>query len=230
MAIIQKVNVYIGNLEILKVIKCNAKGEFSIDYPDVVNEATGKKSAKGPNKDTVEKEWYQECHKVLDAETSKCKVIIYEFKAQCKISKKLEGDQYTNGYEWIDIIDKSDFYSQQGLVLGISAEVFIETKKVFPDGNIAYIYDIADFDDRFSGNISNSQLGQNHYSHTMGEKYYIENQVPWSQENYDFFQSLNDNLENLILRLDELTKAPGKILEAVNNGGSLMITQKAPGL
>ena len=219
MAIIQKNKIKIGNTEILQVVKCSADGTFSIAYPEEVHSSLTTRVESGDVKDEVVRAWTKTCHRVLEATETTLKVIHFEFKANCKKSIRHDGDQYPSGYEWETLINRQDMTYSSALALGVSARVFIETEKKFPDGQSVYSYQTVNEDEQFEGNIRNASLGADSWQ-LRGKRY--PDQLEWTQERHDFFQKFNDNLEDFIMMLDKALASPEVLLQAIESGQLLL--------
>ena len=227
MAIIQKTKIKFGNIVVERVIKCNSDGLFSIDYPSEVSCSLDKRVEEGATKDDVATEWWKTCDNILQAVVATRKVILYRFEANCKISNHHPDEEKAED-RWENIINRNDFSMGDGLIIGILADVFEETRKTFPDGKSSYEYDRVWDDDLqqwmgIRGTINHGRFRTSMWD--LGGQPY-KDLIDWTPERQEFFQSFNDNLAALIIKLNDMLSSSDNLLKVVDSGVKLLGNSK----
>ena len=173
----------------------NKTGQFSAKLPEPVAEYLGIKEVRGMTLAEVETAFANMVKAYEEAEVTEKKIIMYAF--------SYRRDPDTGGY---------GFY--QGIVLCVSAGVFIEQEIRAHSGLVVYKYNHVPS----SLNEFYRYHGETHGPDTKQK----ENQVPWTEEREAFFLYIQTNMEKLIDMLKNL-EAPEHLLNFMDTGKLLPI-------
>jgi hypothetical protein len=193
MAIVSKSRIVVNGTNFTQVIKCNANGDFSCALPPWVNKALGDpKVPAGDTKDECLTEWSEYVRQYTQSDVVVNRVIVYEFKAQISFA--------------------------HGMSLSVSATPCLESVTTTNDAEgkkkVKYTYEIerdTTIPHRMFSRPSGNWQGQR-----------IDEQIPWTDENEQFFASMGTGLMGAIEKLEKLGESEAKLLEFIGSGVNLL--------
>lgn len=204
MAVISKQKVSFAGKPFLRVIKVDAKGEFSMDLPPALIERLQlqRSYVTAPSKEQVLKAYKDKCQEYHTAQTSTRKVILY--------SSEFSGYIVDQKTEQV-LLNKHSHYGK-GLSLDVGVGVYTETKVVNATGTASYDYTWVKSSIPYSVALRRVPTRMDPENFRSDDPHLLE----WTQQREDFFASLARLLEALILKLHDMGEKR-EILAMVSN-------------
>lgn len=209
MATIKKETIGFNGVAIIREVKCDRKGIFSINLPKDLWEKLGINShIQAKDLDTVLREWDSLVKQFDEAMTSRRKVIVYKLEVTARVYREERPHQ--------PILDKDEINFTHGLAMDFAAGVF-EEEHVKLKGRENKIYHRTD---------TSIPYGSGRLNHVEyhGRDYQI---IDWSPEREEFFANVIGSFETLILRLHEFLgdEKPEKLLKLIDSGVPLLMAK-----
>jgi hypothetical protein len=211
MGVIQTEKIYFDGVEFVKKTRCNADGKFRIKYPAAVVQLLGDpKEAVADTKRAAERAFEGRLDEFKQAKTSRRKVILYEVKLNCRVSR-----------DGRIVLGRNDIHFTTGYAISVWAGVFDEERVRRAGGDIYHYHRV---DSAISGGMASGSPGFGLRALNDPK----ENLVVWTEEREAFFCRVAEVMETLALRLDEMTSEGADTLAQIADtwSGSLLTDGK----
>lgn len=219
--------IYVGGVMFVRKVRCNAAGVFHISLPADVAEFVGFAEVTGSSLREAETAFDAVIVRFTEARTETRRVILYEFKATCRVVEPDEellakfgsGEEEPLGYPdgaYCVRFARDDISFCDGTALALQCGVYVETVVTARDGSKRYRYK-PEVSKYIPPGLCRLQSG----SRTGPYNSPLVNRLDWTEQRELFFAKLGLALEALICRLDQLTSDPGKLIELADKGASL---------
>lgn len=191
-------------------VHVSADGTFKIALPEEVAKFSDVSKVEARTKNEVWSKAVDRIVAFLDSRTETRKVIL--FQSNISASIYAYDAEYPHGKA---VLKRSDISFAECAMLGFNADVLIETKRTTKD-RVEYDYKRAESSIPDSCRFRHiNYLNPNKLSERM-------HMLDWTQEREDFFANLCISFENLILKIDGLTKDKDVFASLVDNGVKML--------
>jgi hypothetical protein len=228
MPIISTEKTFVNGEPFTKVIRVLRDGLFRIKMPPCIEESIGIGEIDHETRAGVDKKFKEVVAKYIASKTYETKVIIYQFKLSGLIQGPAHmGEFFREGeddpMEKICLFRGDDFSFDNGMIVGIKAKVYIESRNEREDGEVYYRYKRVDNEDDLPLGMLDNDCNMLRLQH-RGDQISGGNRMEWTQERHDFFVSLYHAMSQLILKIKHLTEPEG-LLAAINNQRRITFTE-----
>lgn len=210
MAVISKTEMVIGTERFIRVLKCDAKGNFSLNLSPAMAEVLGYGEVEGKTKEAVEQAFGEAKHKYLNAGTSHRRVIIYKVSINASIWTGHQGD--------LGNLERKDHTWEPGTILGLVVGVYDE-EKITTAGQDRYKWRFESSSIPRGFNPGQQQDWQHFGTPNKSGPWGI---VEWTQEAEDFFCSMALAMESMILKLNDIFSDQEKVKQIIASGQKLL--------
>lgn len=206
MAIVKTTKMHLWGKEFVQKIKCNNKGKFSCELPQVVQQVFSIKEVTGNKIEDVEVNFSTKIRDYDNSVKQVDKFILPDFSLNATILKS----DFDNSIEKKAHIDQNDI--------------------LFTSTNYGYPKKTEDISIRYNYDIVERTICNNHTTYkSLRKKDYVNDYgiekrlIPWTSEREEFYKQIEIALKRIIIKLNDFTNVPvDEVIKIIDAGAKLI--------